>query len=125
MLETLNLNELNGNRAVTLISHAGEGQEKHFSLDFFRTLGGFAYGAVMATEKTERETFIIDSALTGKIVRVPLEGVLEPGEVTVQVSTDNNVMVWPLERLEEIAPGLDWEDHSVTFDQMQLTDRAD
>ena len=120
-VDAIDSGTLERNKVVTLIGHYEDGREWRFEVDVFRTLGGFAYGGVLAVmeEQPGSGTFVHDGK-TGRIARIPLEGIIEPGEVEIEVTSQP---IWG-DYVGNAIESSKWEQVKRVPEALELVDRT-
>lgn len=129
-VDSIELGELTNHNAIDMVGKHEDGRKVHLAVDIFTAVGGYAYGAVLATEEvaTDNNMLRILPELSRHIARLPLKGILETGSFIVEVMPDPPSLVKgsasdsPL--VEALTENSEWVQLQVVCEELRLVDRS-
>lgn len=120
-VDAVDLNRLTNNNAVVMVSHLEDRRRRDVSVDVYMTLGGCAYGVVLAAEESAPGGTYSFVEPSGRIARLPLSGKLLPGEITLELTTTAPRGYADEETLRDA----EWEQIPVACETLELVTRGE
>jgi hypothetical protein len=89
----LDLATIDDSQSILFIGAHEDGRNIRLSVDVFAKIGEYAYGMVFATEQKEVESkgYIMLPEFSAYLARLPLSGVIKPGEIDIDLVTGSEL----------------------------------